>query len=114
MSQLSAFRHMDIDWDMTPETAVTLYLEWGNNDWRADHPPVRSKNDYSTYFIVDNWGDRPRVYLIKRNSDEAQELATLELPDMLVEDFRNEHGALKGVFEPTPRIKEWLSSQLTN
>ena len=21
----------DINWDMTPEEAVTLYLEWGNN-----------------------------------------------------------------------------------
>lgn len=21
----------EIDWDMTPEEAVTLYLEWGNN-----------------------------------------------------------------------------------
>lgn len=35
-----------IDWDMTPEEAVTLYLEWGNN-WAHGKYVIRSKNDVS-------------------------------------------------------------------
>ena len=43
-SPLAAFADQQIDWNLTPEMAVTLYLEWGNNDWRSEHPPVRSKS----------------------------------------------------------------------
>ena len=42
---LAAFSDQQIDWNLSPEMAVTLYLEWGNNDWRSEHPPVRSKSD---------------------------------------------------------------------
>ena len=54
-SPLAAFADQQIDWNLTPEMAVTLYLEWGNNDWRSEHPPVRSKSDVATYFVVDAW-----------------------------------------------------------
>ena len=37
-SPLAAFADQQIDWNLTPEMAVTLYLEWGNNDWRSDGP----------------------------------------------------------------------------
>ncbi len=40
--QLKAFSSLPIEWNLDPADAVTLYLEWGNNDWRAEHPPVRS------------------------------------------------------------------------
>jgi hypothetical protein len=33
-----------IDWDMTPEEAVRLYLEWGNN-WARGNYVIRSKGD---------------------------------------------------------------------
>ncbi len=64
----------DINWEMTPEEAVTLYLEWGNN-WTHGKHLVRSKNDVSVYFVVNTWDDPPCIYLIRRNSDEAVELA---------------------------------------
>jgi hypothetical protein len=114
MGQLNQFRNLEIDWEMTPETAVTLYLEWGNNDWTGRHLPVRSKADYSNYFVINTWGDEPVVYLIRRNSEEAEELAMLHLPKGLEERFREQVGGLKGVFEPTDEIKVWLKSQLEN
>ena len=40
-----------IDWEMTPEEAVTLYLEWGNN-WVNGKRRIRSPKDVSFYFIV--------------------------------------------------------------
>ncbi|MFP4474569.1 MAG: DVU0772 family protein [Desulfatibacillaceae bacterium] len=112
MANLTSFKDLLIDWDLTPEDAVTMYLEWGNNNWHSPHPPVRSKDDVSTYFVVDNWGTRPQVRLVRRNSDEAVDLATLDLPDSLVKGFHNEFGGLKGVFAPTDDIKRWLRGQL--
>ncbi len=112
--QLQDFHNMVIDWDMSPEDAVILYLEWGNNDWRNKHQPVRSKNDFSTYFVVDNWGPRPSLRLVRRNSEEAVDLLTMHLPEHLEKSFRAEFGGLKGVFEPTDEIKNWLRQQLEN
>lgn len=109
---LRQFSGMPIDWNLTPEDAVTLYLEWGNNNWHADHPPVRSRDDVAVYFVVDNWGAAPMVRLVRRNSEEAVDLAALRLPPALEQAFLKEYGGLKGIFEPTPAIKNWLREEL--
>lgn len=109
---LAAFSDQQIDWNLSPEMAVTLYLEWGNNDWRSEHPPVRSKSDVATYFVVDAWQDPLQVRLVRRNSESADDLVTVPLPEPLAKAFRDEYGSLKGVFEPTPIIKDWLKQEL--
>ncbi|GFM37240.1 DVU0772 family protein [Desulfovibrio psychrotolerans] len=112
MSELARFGNLDIDWNLSPEHAVTMYLEWGNNDWHAEYPPVRSKADFSTYFVVDTWGERPVVRLIRRNSEGADELATIPLPNRLANRFIAEYGDLRGIMEPTREIKDWLKAEL--
>ncbi len=109
---LVAFADEHIDWNLSPEMAVTLYLEWGNNDWNAAHPPVRSKSDVSVYFVVDTWSDPIQVHLVRRNSEKAEDLISIPLPNDLVTVFRKEYGDLKGVFEPLPEIKQWLKKEL--
>jgi len=109
---LSQFGDMYIDWDLTPEDAVTLYLEWGNNNWHAQHPPVRSKDDVAVYFVVDNWEESPTVRLVRRNSEEAVDLVSVPLPPHLERSFLAEYGGLKGIFAPTPAIKDWLRQEL--
>ena len=108
MQTQTELANMVIDWDMTPEDAVVLYLEWGNNSWHADHKPVTSKNDYSTYFVVNTWSGRPEVTLVRRNSEEAVDLASYRLPEDLARDFMDEHGGNKGVYAPNEAIKHWL------
>lgn len=112
MTQLSQFGNLDIDWNLSPEHAVTMYLEWGNNNWHAEYPPVRSKEDYSTYFVVDTWGEQAVVRLVRRNSESAEELVTAPLPPRQANKFFAEYGNLKGIFEPTDDIKEWLRKEL--
>lgn len=114
MSQqvLSQFSNLPIDWNLSPEDAVTLYLEWGNNNWHAPHPPVRSKDDVANYFVVDNWQDEPLIRLVQRNSEAAEDLAVLPMPLELRREFVEEYGQLRGIFEPTPSIKAWLQEQL--
>ena len=109
---LRPFAAMPIDWNLSPEDAVTLYLEWGNNNWRGEHLPVRSREDVALYFVVDTWGEAPTVRLVRRNSEEAVDLVVLRLPPGLERAFLAEYGDLKGVFEPTPAIKDWLRQEL--
>ncbi len=104
--------HYDIDWNLTPEHAVTMYLEWGNNDWNAEYPPVRSKEDYSTYFVIDTWENEPILRLVRRNSERADDVFTMPLPVDLRNEFKAEYGSLKGIFAPTRGIKQWLKSQM--
>lgn len=111
MNSLQSIRY-DIDWNLTPEHAVTMYLEWGNNDWHSEYPPVRSKDDYSTYFVVDTWDDEPTLRLVRRNSEAAEDVLTMPLPQTLRHEFHTEYGKLRGIFAPTPGIKQWLQEQM--
>jgi len=112
MGSLKSFQEYDIDWEMTPETAVTLYLEWGNNSWLGEFKPVRHRSDSTTYFVVNTWGTVPMVSLVKRTTDDARELVEMPLPEHLRPKFMNEVGCNKGVYAPTPEIKSWLRQEL--
>lgn len=102
-----------IDWDMTPEEAVRLYLEWGNN-WARGNYVIRSKSDVSCYFVVNTWKEKPFIYLIKRNSEEAQELALIEMPNKVQSNFLKQNGPLKGIYAVDGEVKQWLKKELGN
>ena len=97
-----------IDWEMTPEQAVRVYLEWGNIDARGDGRIVRSKDDFTIYFVVNCWDKPFYIYLLKRNSQEALEIAKIELP----ERFEKPICQLKGVYAVEDDLKEWLIKEL--
>jgi hypothetical protein len=100
-----------IDWDMTPEEAVTLYLEWGNNPANGRRR-IRSKNDVSYYFVVNTWEDPARIYFIRRNSEEAVELAIINMPEELRNRFLESVSHLKGVYAVNDDVKAWLEEEL--
>ena len=110
--QLKRFTNLPIDWNLDPADAVTLYLEWGNHDWHAEHHPIRSKEDFSHYFVLDNWTDNPTLRLVMRNSEATEDLWVHPLPKELHADFQREFGRLKGVFMPSDNMKEWLKDKL--
>ena len=112
MNRLQDYALYDISWNLSPEHAVTMYLEWGNNDWRAEHPPVRSKDDFAHYFVLDNWTDHPTLRLVMRNSENAEDLFTMPLPHHLLSEYESVHGKWRGISEPTPAIKSWLRHEL--
>ncbi len=99
-----------IDWEMTPEEAVTLYLEWGNN-W-AHGRVIRSKADFSNYFVVYAWDAEPVIYLIRRNSEAAEEMAKIRMPADIKEWFLDSVGHNKGVYAVEGRVREWLEKTL--
>jgi hypothetical protein len=98
----------EIEWDMTPEEAVKQYLEWGNTDWGSGKYVIRSKSDYTTYFVVNCWRKPYWIYLIRRNSEEALELAKFELPSRFEKDVCE----LKGVYALDDDVKAWLKQEL--
>ena len=99
-----------IDWDMTPEEAVTLYLEWGNN-W-THGKMVKSKNDVSHYFVVNTWDEPAKIYLIRRNSEEAVELAIIDMPEKLRVRFLESVAHNKGVYAINEEVRAWLEQEL--
>ena len=100
----------DIEWEMTPEDAVMRYLEWGNNP-ALGRQVIRSKRDYSTYFVVNTWYD-PVIYLMRRNSEDAVELATIRMPADIEGRFLESVGHNKGVYAINGEVKSWLQKQL--
>ncbi len=100
-----------IDWVMTPEAAVRLYLVWGNN-WAGGNYVIRSHEDVSHYFVVNTWGKKPVIYFIRRNSEEAVELAEIQMPEDLEKAFLETNGAHKGVYAVDGEVKSWLKKTL--
>lgn len=100
-----------IDWEMTPEESVRLYLEWGNN-WVHGKYVIRSDSDVSVYFIVYAWDDPPVIYLIRRSMKETEELAKIYMPENVKNNFINETGCNKGVYKLDGEVKNWLKSQI--
>ncbi len=101
----------EIDWEMTPEEAVRLYLEWGNN-WARGNYVIRSKEDVSHYFVVNTWKGRPVLYLIRRNSEEARDLAQIDIPQPIADRFLESVGYNKGVYAVDGELRLWLQQLL--
>jgi len=115
MGQLRQFKELEIDWEMTPADAVGLYLEWGNNGYGGSYENrVKSKDDFSNYFVVYTWDEHPKVCLVRRNSDGAEDLACLMVPDKLMGAVKRDLGELKGVFPVNNEIRNWLEQELYN
>lgn len=100
-----------IDWEMTPEEAVRLYLEWGNN-WSRGNYVIRSKDDVVHYFVVNTWKKDPVIYLIRRNSEEAKELAKIDMPEDLKKEYAQINGTHKGVYPVEGKVQDWLRKSI--
>jgi len=93
---------------MTPEEAVRLYLEWGNN-WSHSNYVIKSKDDVSHYFVLNTWDEKPVIFLIRRNSEEASELAMFYPPHELMDGAVNKN---KGVYAVEGEVRGWLMEEL--
>ena len=57
---------------------------------------VKSKDDVSYYFVVYYWETGPELHLVRRDTDGAEELAIIQLPDELAQKFVQDWGGHKG------------------
>ncbi len=111
--QLQADRTLvnSIDWAMTPEKAVEMYLEWGSG-WTRGNDFVSSAHDESYYFVLFDWEtDPPVVTLLHRTLEGADELAKIQVPQELFEASCREDGYRPGgtVHTLNRKLKEWVN-----
>ena len=98
-----------IDWDMTPEKAIEMYLEWGTG-WVRGNDFVSTMGQASIYFVLYDWLTPPRVTLIRRTTAGAEEIAEVEVPEDLFMKAWKEDGDRPGVgvHSLNHALKEWV------
>ena len=104
----------NIDWAMTPEKAIEMYLEWGTG-WVRGNDFVSSSDDESYYFVIYDWESEPAlVTLLHRTLEGAEELAKIEVPKELFEAACKEDGKRPGgtVHRLNKSLKEWVNEQI--
>lgn len=114
MNDLNACRQWlnEVSWDMIHEDAVTMFLEWGNNNWRdALRPPVRGSDEYSIYFVIDTWAE-PKIVLMRMDNYGSKSLCEKRLPEDLAKSYLESIGGLRGIHELSPEVKDWLVAEL--
>lgn len=100
-----------VDWDMTPEEAIALHLEWG---------PLRSQSYYNSrdngnetvYFVINTWKRPPILTLVRRKGFDAEELGHFNLPKNLETEFMQGIGKYKGVYAVEGKVRDWLKREL--
>ncbi len=102
-----------IDWDMTPEKAVETFLDWGTG-WTRRDDFVRYHGQESLYFVIYDWETPPQVTLIRRTTQEADEIAKIPAPPELVRGAIHEGGRKPGVgvYALSEELKNWLRNML--
>lgn len=110
-------RHKDIvgqiDWEMTPETAVETYLEWGTG-WSRKESHMSHSDQLSYYFVVYNWELPLKVTLVRRDVRDMEEIAQIQAPEDLVQGTIDEGGRKPGVgvYAISESLKTWLKGAL--
>ena len=111
LEELKADRDLvnKIDWNMTQEKAIEMYLEWGTG-WVRGNDFVSTMGQESFYFVLYDWLRPPRVTLIKRTTAGADEIAEVEVPEDLFMKAWQEDGDRPGVgVHPlNHELREWV------
>lgn len=100
-----------IDWTMTPEKAIEMYLEWGTG-WVRGNDFVSYEGQESVYFVLYDWETEPPVVtLLRRTTAGAEEIAKVEVPAELFEKAWRDDGYSPGVgvHSINDELKHWLS-----
>ncbi len=102
-----------IDWSMTPEKAIDMYLEWGAG-WCRGNEFVRG-DDESYYFVIYDWENPAQATLLYRNTSTVKEIAKIPINKKFVESAKDEFGikAGVGVYSLPQDLKAWLSQELS-
>ncbi|TVM27175.1 hypothetical protein DQK91_22730 [Oceanidesulfovibrio marinus] len=102
----------EVNWAMVHTDAVTMYLEWGTNNWCDSlRPTVTGSDDDSIYFVVDTW-EEPNVVLIIMTKYGSTTLYEHKLPYNLSAQYVHAIGGLNGMHALTPSIITVLEEDL--
>ncbi len=115
LDELMLHRHFidNIDWEMTPEKAVETFLEWGTG-WTRRDDFVRYPGQEAIYFVIYEWEKPPQVTLLRRTTQDSEEIAKIPVPAELVQKSIWEAGRKPGVgvYALAEELKQWLRNAL--
>ncbi len=100
-----------VDWDMTPEEAIALHLEWGPLRGQSYYNS-RDKENETVYFVINTWKKRPILTLVRRKGFDSEELGNFNLPENLEQEFMQGIGKYKGVYAVEGRVRDWVKKEL--
>jgi hypothetical protein len=97
--------------EMTPERAVSLYLEWGSS-WAHGRDFVRSEHDVSCYLRLDAWTTPAKVLLVRQSMRDEEVIGEVEVPVELVARAVRSWGDKKGTYGLSEELKGWFQWEL--
>ena len=100
-----------VDWEMTPEEAIALHLEWGPLRSQAYYNS-RDNNNETVYFVINTWKRPPILTLVRRRGFDSEELGNFRLPQNLETGFMKGIGQYKGVYAVEGEVRDWLKKEL--
>lgn len=100
-----------VDWDMTPEEAIALHLEWGPLRSQSYYNS-RDNNNETVYFVINTWKNPPVLTLMRRKGFDSEELGNFSLPKPLETEFLKGIGRYKGVYAVEGKVRDWLRREL--
>ncbi|MCF8091281.1 MAG: hypothetical protein K9K40_02345 [Desulfotignum sp.] len=100
-----------VDWDMTPEEAIALHLEWGPLRSQAYYNS-RDNDNETVYFVINTWKKTPVLTLVRRKGFDSEELGSFHLPKQLEKEFMQGIGRYKGVYAVEGNVRDWLKKEL--
>jgi tRNA U34 5-carboxymethylaminomethyl modifying enzyme MnmG/GidA len=100
-----------VDWEMTPEEAIALHLEWGPLRSQSYYNS-RDNNNETVYFVINTWKKNPILTLVRRKGFDSEELGTFDLPKDVASEFMQGIGKYKGVYAVEGKVREWLRKEL--
>jgi len=100
-----------VDWEMTPEEAIALHLEWGPLRSQAYYNS-RDNDNETVYFVINTWKKPPILTLVRRRGFDSEDLGNFRLPKNLETEFMEEIGQYKGVYAVEGKVRDWLKKEL--
>lgn len=100
-----------VDWEMTPEEAIALHLEWGPLRSQAYYNS-RDNDNETVYFVINTWKLPPILTLVRRRGFDSEDLGNFSLPKNLEAEFMDGIGKHKGVYAVEGEIRNWLKKKL--
>lgn len=100
-----------VDWEMTPEEAIALHLEWGPLRSQAYYNS-RDNDNETVYFVINTWKNPPILTLVRRKGFDSEDVGTFRLPEKLEKEFMAGIGKYKGVYAVDGKVRDWLRKEL--
>jgi hypothetical protein len=100
-----------VDWEMTPEEAIALHLEWGPLRSQAYYNS-RDNDNETVYFVINTWKLPPVLTLVRRKGFDSEDLGNFRLPQNLEDEFMKGIGQYKGVYAVEGEVRDWLKQEL--